>query len=96
MLAALREAQACCEGLQSVLQSRLAVCLPAIAEACADIVLASPHDALKHEACALLGCGLHQLHQVRPGGCTPAVGDSHVTRARVQVALDRLRQAVEE
>ena len=70
MMAAMKEAQACCEGLQSVLESRLAVCLPAIAEACADIVTASPHDTMKHEACSLLSCGLHQLHQVPCHSCS--------------------------
>ena len=69
MMAAMKEAQACCEALQSVLESRLAVCLPAIAEACADIVTASPHDTVKHEACSLLSCGLHQLHQVPCHSC---------------------------
>ena len=52
-------------GLQSVLENRLAVCLPAVAGALASIIIGSGNDGLQHRACCLLGCGLHTLEQVR-------------------------------
>lgn len=100
MAAALKQARSLNLGFQSVLDSRLAVCLPAVADACADIVAASLHASLKHEACSLLGCGLHALPQVwlpmslsRP--CTKSKVLSCPETLGMQVLHDRLRAAAQ-
>lgn len=61
---ALKEAKSLCSGLHSVLERRMAVCLPAISESCSNIILSSQDGELKHQACTILNTGLHRLPEV--------------------------------
>ena len=85
MTSALREAKSLSLGLHSLLERRLALSLPAIAEACSSIIVSSPDEELKHQACSILNSRLHMLPEVRRLGAILGVDD--LTSALPRIAL---------
>ena len=89
MTSALREAKSLSLGLHSLLERRLALSLPAIAEACSTICMSSPNEELMHQACSILNNRLHMLPTVRKLGAVQGV--DNLTSALPCIALCMLR-----